>query len=265
MAKKKRKPRNRQTVSRPSPPQGATGSQTAPRAAPARGGADPARRARKEAAREAREAARKRQTRVSFARRTLVIGVITLVTVTTLYFLEKAASPRPISAEAKAAAVAAKCSVVTEPSSNPTGGHLSPGQSYTYPQHPATSGLHDPSPLDTSSGYTEVYTVPVPETQAVHFLEHAGVMIYYRQAGDGALPQDVVDALGTVARDQRNTIMAPYPNLPAGTSVALAAWNRLQTCPATVTAAQASTIANGFVNAFACTSVAPEPKNSDDC
>jgi len=265
MAKKKRKPRNRQTASRPSPPAGATGVETTPRGARGQGGADPARRARKQAAAAARRAARKRQTRVSFARRTVTISTVSIVAFATLYFLERAASPRPIPAAAVAAAVAAKCSTVVEPSSNPTGGHLSPGQAYTYSQHPATSGLHDPSSLDTSTGYTEVYTEPVPETQAVHFLEHSGVLIYYRNDGPDALAKDVVDALATVAHVQRNTIMAPYPNLPAGTSLALAAWNHLQTCPATVTAAQASTIANGFAYAFACTSVAPEPKNSDDC
>jgi Protein of unknown function (DUF3105) len=265
MTKKKRKPRNRQTASRPSPPQGATDSQTAPRAAPARGGADPARKARKEAARKAREAARKKQTRVSFARRSMVIGVVTLVAIGTLYYLERAASPRPVSAEAITAAADAKCSTVQIPSGNPTGGHLSPGQQYTYSQHPATSGLHDPTPLSTDPGYTEVYTEPVIETQAVHFLEHAGVMIYYRQTGDGALPQDVVDAMASVAHAQRNTIMAPYPDLPGGTSLAFAAWNRLQTCPSTVTADQATTIANGFVIAFVCTALAPEPKNSPDC
>lgn len=263
MAKKKRKPRNRQTASRPSPPAGATQGQTARPASPARGGADPARRARKEAARRAREAARKRQTRVSFARRFMVIGVVSLVAAGTLYFLERAASPRPISPEAIAAAQAAKCSGVTKPSGNPTGGHLNPGQSYTYTQHPATSGLHDPSPLPTSP---DIYTTDVPETQAVHFLEHSGVIIYYRAGPDkDALPQDVIAALGKVADDQHNTLLAPYPDLPAGTSLALTAWNRLQTCPATVTAAQATTIANGFANAFVCTSIAPEPKNSGDC
>ena len=262
MAKKKRKPRNRQTASRPSPPQEARQPRAATPGASARGGADPARRARKQAALRARQEARKRQSRVSFARRSIVIGVMSLLAVGTLYFLQKAASPRPLSAEALAAAQAAHCTGVTEPSGNPTGGHLSQGQAYTYPQHPATSGLHDPSALATSP---DIYTTPVPETQAVHFLEHAGVIIYYRADGTGALGKDVVAALGKVADDQPNTLLAPYPNLPEGISLALAAWNRLQTCPATVTAAQASTIAGGFAHSFVCTGVAPEPKNSPDC
>ena len=110
-----------------------------------------------------------------------------------------------------------------------------------------------------------MYTVPVDETQAVHFLEHAGVILYYRADGAGALPAATVKRLAGVAEAQRNTLLAPYPQLPAGTSLAMTAWNKLQTCPAAVTAEQAVTIANGFVDAFVCTSNAPEPNNSGDC
>jgi Protein of unknown function (DUF3105) len=264
MAKKKRKPRNRSPADAPSSEQGAARAEAAPRGAPSRaGGADPARRARKEAARLARAAARKRQTRVSFARRTIAISTISLVALATFYFLERAASPRPISPQAIADAKAAGCTGVTQPSSNPTGGHLAEGQAYTYAQHPATSGLHDPTPLPTSP---DIYTTPVIETQAVHFLEHAGVIIYYRAKPDpAALPADVIAALGKVADAQPNTLLAPYPDLPTGEALALTAWNRLQTCPATITAAQASSVANGFAHAFVCTAVAPEPKNSPDC
>jgi hypothetical protein len=255
VAKKKRRPRNR-------PAPAGDASPTAVATEPQKGGASTTRRAHKEEARKAREAARKRQVRVSAARRVIVISVITLVAVGTLWFLQRAANPRPISAEAVAAAQAADCTGVVEPSSNPVGGHLSPGQSYTYPDHPATSGIHDPTPLPPSP---DVYTTPVPETQAVHFLEHSGVILYYRQTGKDALKQDVVDALAQVARDQHNTLLAPYTDLPDGTSLALTAWNHIQKCPATITASQATTVANGFVNAFACTSVGPEPKASPDC
>lgn len=192
----------------------------------------------------------------------MVFGVVSVVAVGTLWYLQRAASPRPISAEAIAAAQAAKCTDVTKPSTNPVGGHLDPGETITYPDRPATSGRHDPSALPTSP---DVYTEPVPETQAVHFLEHSGVIIYYRAEGADALGKEAIAALTKVAQDQHNTLLAPYPNLPEGASLALTAWNRLQTCPATVTAAQASTIANGFADAFVCTSVGPEPKASDDC
>lgn len=189
-----------------------------------------------------------------------VAGVVLLGV---LWWFQRASSPRPIPKAAVAAAEAAVCSGVETPSGDAPGGlHLESGQSYTYEQHPPTSGYHDPSALPSSP---EVYTAPVPETQAVHFLEHAGVILYYRADGDGALPQDVIDSLATVAKQQKNTLVAPYRSLPAGTSMAMTAWNKLQTCPGTVTASQASTIANGFVTAFGCTANAPEPKASDDC
>jgi hypothetical protein len=47
--------------------------------------------------------------------------------------------------------------------------------------------------------------------------------------------------------------------------LAISTWNKLQTCPATVTADQATTITNGFASAYVCTSNAPEPKISPDC
>ena len=47
--------------------------------------------------------------------------------------------------------------------------------------------------------------------------------------------------------------------------MALAAWDQLQTCPGTITADQATTIADGFAQAFACTSNAPETNAADDC
>ena len=76
---------------------------------------------------------------------------------------------------------------------------------------------------------------------------------------------EVVDALKDVAARRQMTIAAPYDGLPDGTAVALAAWDQLQTCPETLTANQATTVANGFAGAFACTSNAPEANAADDC
>src|SRR5438094_749670 len=80
---------------------------------------------------------------------------------------------------------------------------------------PATSGPHDPSPLPIPP---HVYPAPIPETKAVHNLEHGAVILYYRQSGDGALGQAIVDRLATIAKTSNNTILAPYPNLPSGAS-----------------------------------------------
>ena len=104
-----------------------------------------------------------------------------------------------------------------------------------------------------------MYTGVIPETRAVHNLEHAYVLIYYRRDGPGALSPEVVARLATLARGEARVIMAPYPLLPDGTALALAAWNKLWECPADVTADQAATIARGFIDAFRGTSNAPEP------
>jgi Protein of unknown function (DUF3105) len=107
-----------------------------------------------------------------------------------------------------------------------------------------------------------VYEAPVDETQAVHFMEHSGILLYYRQ---GTVPQDVVDRLATVANGERNTILAPFPDLPDGQDLAFATWDRLLTCPASVTADQAGLIARAFVDAYVCTSAGPEPSASPEC
>ena len=143
----------------------------------------------------------------------------------------------------------------------PGGQHLQSGEA-NFDQHPATSGPHDPAPLPDSPN---VYTQPVPETQAVHSLEHAGILVYYRSDGDGALPADVVDSLTQIVDGAKNTILAPYDTLPEGTSLALAAWNELQTCPGTITAAQADSVTQGFIDAYVCTGIAPEPTSSSEC
>jgi hypothetical protein len=104
-----------------------------------------------------------------------------------------------------------------------------------------------------------VHTEPLVETRAVHNLEHAFVIVYYRVGGDVALPASVVSELGAYVRSQDRMLLAPYPDLPEGVSLALTAWNKLQTCPADVTASQARAITEGFVAAFAGTSNAPEP------
>jgi hypothetical protein len=190
----------------------------------------------------------------------LFVGTVLLAA---LYLFNRAASPKPLPEAALEAASAAACSDLQTPAASAPGGlHLQPDQSYTYDQHPATSGYHDPSPLP---GQPRVYTEPAQETRAVHSLEHGSVIMYYRAAGDGALPQDVVDALGPVANDNHATYLIPYDALADGTALAVTAWNKLMTCPATITADQAVAVSQGFVDAFACTSNAPEGNNGDGC
>jgi hypothetical protein len=186
-----------------------------------------------------------------------MITVIGVFAVGVFTFLNRAANPRPIPAADVAAAKAANCSGVSSPTSNPLRTHLNPGQSYSYTDKPATSGPHDPSPWGIDP---RVNDGPIPETRAVHSLEHGEIILYYRASGDGALPSDVVDALKAVANASRNTLLAPYPDLPAGQSFDLTAWNKIQTCPGTITAVQARDVAYGFEYSFSCTGNAPESK-----
>jgi hypothetical protein len=246
--KRKRKPRR--------PPTATPASASRP------GGANPERRQRKELARQAREAARKRAQRSARIRRLTTFAVIGAVGVGIVYFFQRAASPRPIPQFAVDAAEAAGCEIQTPASDAPGGQHLDPGQDFDYAEHPATSGFHDPSPLDIPP---RVYSSPIPETKAVHNLEHGAVIMYYRQAGDGALPQAIVDRLTTVANDNHNVILAPHEQLPDGTALALTAWNKLQTCPATITGPQARDISRGFIEAYLCSSNAPEGNLGEGC
>jgi hypothetical protein len=178
-------------------------------------------------------------------------------------FLFRAASPKPLSAAASAAADAAGCSGVQTPVAGAPGGqHLAPGAKQTYDSEPATSGPHAPAPLpDDPHAYTEM---PL-ETALVHNLEHAFVNIYYRRDGDAALPQDVIDALTTFANGHAQTILSPHTSLPDGVTLAYTAWNKLLTCPSTVTVTQARTVAQGWWESFACSSNAPEPPPRGTC
>jgi hypothetical protein len=249
--RKKRKPR------RPS-----TGT-VAPAASPRASGASPERRERKEQARQAREAERKRAERSARIRRLGTFALIGVIAVGVLYILQRAASPRPLPQSAIDAGKAAGCSDVQTPAASAPGGlHLQPGASYRYDQHPATSGYHDPTPLPIPP---RVYTAPIQETNAVHNLEHGAVIMYYRHSGDGALPPGIVARLTTIANESHNVILAPYTSLPDGTALALTAWNKLQTCPSTVSGPQTTNIARGFIEAWVCTSNAPEAKLGEGC
>jgi len=232
-------------------------------ASPTAGGANLERRERKDEARRAREAERKRAARRAAVRRALIFATVAVVLLVVLSFLTRAGAAKPLSAGAVAAAQAAHCSGVQTPAASAPGGlHLTSGQPYTYPDHPATSGYHDPVPLPPTP---RVYITPVQETQAVHTLEHGSVIMYYRLSGDGGIKPDVVNALGPVATGNHATYLIPYSDLPNGTGFALTAWNKLVTCPASITAQQAVTLSQGFVDSFACTNNAPEGKLGDGC
>ena len=244
--KKRRKQGQRRPRTREAP---TAGSATAGR--PRRARAE-----RKEQARRHRETDVRRIRRTRLLRRAAVYAGVAAVALCALYLLQRVGGPKPIPSSATRAADAAGCGDVQTPSGSAPGNlHLAPGESHVYDQHPATSGYHDPTPLPAEP---RAYTSPFPETNAVHNLEHGYVLLYYRADGPDALPQDVIDSLAALAQRENKVILAPYPQLGQGTSLAVAAWNKLWECPATVTADQATAIATGFIDAFRGSSNAPE-------
>ena len=128
-------------------------------------------------------------------------------------------------------------------------------QSYPYPQHPATSGPH----------YPEWYVVPpqvfataIQETRAVHNLEHGYVIVYYSAGSEAPLAPAVVATLAGRVNGQHKVLMAPYPQLPPGSSLALAAWDELQLCDSTVTPELAKAALDKFIASFREAALAPE-------
>jgi hypothetical protein len=228
-----------------------------------------AKRERKEASRERKQKEAKAAARRGALRRAAIGGVVGLLVFFAFsYFTNRAPKPTPLSAEATAAAVAGGCAALVSPAASAPGGlHLTQGQAYTYDQHPATSGYHDPYPLPVEPRvYTSADLATYRETMAVHTLEHGSVIMYYRPTGDtGGLPQPVVDRLGPIAQNNKASYLIPYPDLPQGTALAFTAWNKLLTCSAKITADQAATVGQGFIDSFACTSNAPEPRLGDGC
>jgi hypothetical protein len=89
-----------------------------------------------------------------------------------------------------------------------------------YKTDPPTSGQHYFLPA-----VWDIYDRPVNELQAVHNLEHGGVVIQY---GDD-VPRATVDRIAEFYRESPNgMLVAPLPRL--GNKIALTAWTHLATC-----------------------------------
>jgi hypothetical protein len=114
-----------------------------------------------------------------------------------------------------------QCTLVqTFPSQGGT--HIAPNDSHPpYNSNPPTSGWHWANPQDWG-----IYDSPQVQEQLVHNLEHGGIVIQYRD-----LPASDLQRLkNLVQRDRIHMILAPYPDLPTGSNVALTAWTHLQSC-----------------------------------
>lgn len=107
----------------------------------------------------------------------------------------------------------------------------------TYATVPPASGPHDPTPLPAG-----VYDSPPSVYQAIHALEHGGVIVWYSPDADSATIATIKAFYGQRQSDatvgQDRVIVAPYDypdqgvagQLPTGVQMALVAWHRLQTC-----------------------------------
>ena len=82
-----------------------------------------------------------------------------------------------------------------------------------YPQTPPAGGEHNPTWLNGG-----IYTEPVPNSYAVHALEHGAVWVTYR-------PDVSAAALATLREHLPSSyvVLSPYPGLPA--PIVLSAWN----------------------------------------
>lgn len=242
---KKRKPKKRPYTPPAAPKAQAAAADAAPAA--------PARRMHKEEARLARERALKMYRRRNRARRVTTFVVVLAVVYGVFFLLTRVGTPELPDA-ALASAKSAGCSgLVQQPDRG--GGHNPP---YVYTDSPATSGAHDPSPWDAG-----VYGDPIAEERAVHSLEHGYVIVYYRPDGPRAPSDEVLtalEALGETDEGEPETkvIVAPYAELPAGTTVAFTAWRWMLTCPGTIEPALATEIGTAFIDELRESGSAPE-------
>lgn len=96
------------------------------------------------------------------------------------------------------------------------GQHLTKDEPQTVPyaESPPVGGKHDPT--WQNCGY---YPQPIRNENAVHSMEHGAVWITYRPD----LPQDQVDELKKLAKDQTYVLVSPYPNQTE--AVVLSGWN----------------------------------------
>ncbi len=244
-----KKKRNRHRASRQGP------SAAASRATPHGPVTTAEKRSHKEEAREHRAKLQRSLARRRLGRRLLVWGSTGLViALGAAFIVTQNKQQSELRSRSDQLALAAGCSEVAD-MPDEGGGHLVAGETKTYDQQPATSGIHASSPLPPDP---RVYDVPVDETAAVHNLEHGYVLIYYRADGPEALPTAVVDDLSSFASANPKVLMAPYPALAPGRAFALAAWDELQQCPSSATPAQATGLARVFVDMFRSGGRAPE-------
>lgn len=224
---------------------------TIPKPAPATPGG-PNRATRKEEARREREALHRKMAR----RRTyrilgLVVAVLVIAGAVTggVLFANRQSSKKTANEIA-----AAGCSAVRVVSAYKGGGTLdrahigaqgapaTPPALSTYASVPPASGPHNSSALPAG-----VYSSPPDVYRAIHSLEHASVIIWYRP-GTSSSQLSSIKSLYSSGPTNDHVIVAPYNyptqgtpgQLPAGKQMVMVAWHHMETCslPSLVAAKQ---------------------------
>jgi Protein of unknown function (DUF3105) len=152
----------------------------------------------------------------------VIAVVIAVIAVAAVFMSNGKSSGKKSSSNLATAMAAAGCTLHTYPSEGR--GHittLNPKPPIKYNSFPPTSGKHYYVPAVWGS-----YDSPVSEYQAIHNLEHGGVVIQY---GKG-VSQSTIAKIGSFYQSDPTAILvAPLPAL--GNKVALTAWTQLATCP----------------------------------
>jgi hypothetical protein len=220
------------------------------------------RQARKEAARKERERRIKAARRRARIRRAVRWGVVLGVGAAIAGFVWlRTTESRRIQDAAAAAAQTLGCTDIEDFGPKPGSQHLQPGQPPPqYETTPATYGVHAGTTYQGPAVISNPVD-PVLETNLVHNLEHAYVVIYYRPTGEGALPDEVRTALADLAESEDKVIVAPHPGIEDGQSVALTAWAKLQQCPGIQgdEGDAVLSVTRGFIDQFRGGGDAPEP------
>jgi hypothetical protein len=152
----------------------------------------------------------------------VVIGiVIVAIAVGAIFMSNGKSSTKRSSTNVAAALSAAGCTLHTYPSLGRT--HittLNPNPPITYNSFPPTSGKHYYIPAVWGS-----YDSPVSEYQAIHNLEHGGIVIQY---GSGVSKATIAKIGSFYQSDPVALLVAPLPKL--GNKVAMTAWTHLGLC-----------------------------------
>ena len=99
------------------------------------------------------------------------------------------------------------------------GGHLTPGQAYSYAERFPTSGPHDR--VWTAPGF---YEVPQPPTRLVHAAEHGNIVIYYDTPAPGVL--DTLERwAGLYDVQWSGIVITPISGM--GETIVLTAWKKM--------------------------------------